>query len=100
MGAPEDVIAATRKRAERPPPDLHYNVWPENWTALTLFLCMVTQWRVAVGMSGMVYLGFEYSVVESQMRRLRIPRAEWPEHWEALSQMELAALPLLNKKKS
>lgn len=50
---------------ERPPePDPeHFYVHPSNWTAFQIFEACRTQWRLVVGMSGVLYQGLEYPSV-------------------------------------
>jgi hypothetical protein len=46
-------------------------VWAANWPALTTFLAVETQWRVAVGMGGMIRLGIDYTALDVVLRRLK-----------------------------
>ncbi len=96
LGAPPDVIDAARGKAEAAPATRDFGVWEENWDSVRLFRNLGTQWIVAVGMAGARYLGINYGVVECQLRRLGIPRKQWPAFWDDLDVMERAALPLLN----
>lgn len=53
------------------------DVWPEHWHAVQIFLAMETQWRVAAGMAGLVWLGLDYSAIDAAERiaRPHVPRA-------------------------
>jgi hypothetical protein len=46
-------------------------VWAANWPALTAFLAVETQWRVAIGMGGMIRLGIDYTALDVMLRRLK-----------------------------
>ena len=59
---------------------------------------MATQWRVAVGMGGAVYLGLDYSAVCALMQLLDLPKPA--ELFADLQAMESAALRELNRKRS
>lgn len=50
-------------------------VWPENWTAWTLFDALQTQWRAGVG----GVLGLDYGVLADELRARNIPadQHEW-----------------------
>ncbi|MGZ9027382.1 MAG: DUF1799 domain-containing protein [Telluria sp.] len=97
-GAPPEVIEAARSRnAAVAPVDDAFEVWPENWTSVSLFLNLESQWDIVSGMGGFAYVGIKYEVVPEQMDRLRIPRRKRPEFWDDLALMERTALPLKNK---
>lgn len=94
--APDEVIAAARARLQKP--EVEFGVWEENWPLVQLFVCLQTDWRVAVGMAGIVYFGIEKQAIESTLRMTNTPVDEWPERLRLLKLMESAALPLLNSK--
>lgn len=71
-------------------------VWPENWQALEVFLACSTQWRYITGYGGVVCQGLDYPAVESILRLLKIDNG--CEMLNALQVMEIAALPVLNRK--
>lgn len=98
-GAPDDVIEAMRQSMTRATADDDaFEVWPENWDSVILFLRLHTQWRIAAGMGGLVYLGLDYSAIEPAMRLCAIPRAGRENKFDDLQTMERAALQVLNKK--
>lgn len=76
-------------------PEEDFAVYPENWEAVQLFLKLGTQWRVGA-MGG--FFGLDYSSVESTMRICRVRKKR--KVFEQLRIMEVAALPVLNKKES
>lgn len=63
---------------------------------LTLFLDLSTQWRIAVGLGGTLYLGLAYSEATNLMKERGWPRARRTEALDDLRVMERAALSLLN----
>lgn len=46
-----------------------FEVLPENWTSLCIFLACETQWRVAATMAGLVWLGLDYPAADIVLRR-------------------------------
>ncbi|MCL2310083.1 MAG: DUF1799 domain-containing protein [Proteobacteria bacterium] len=56
---------------------------------------MGTQWRQAVGMGGIVWLGFDYSGVKTFLEMAAVDHRE--KVFLQLQLMEAAALPILNR---
>ena len=81
--------------SDEPPPSDDYEVWPENWEAVQMFLRCQTQWRTA-GMGGV--LGLDYVAVSWLLRlyRVRDQRAVL----EDLQTMEAAVLEAMAEKGS
>lgn len=70
---------------EARPPE-HFEVWPENWSAVDLFLRCQTQWRMGIdGRSGL-----DYPAVLAVGRLLRV--ANLPAVFDDLQVMELVIL--------
>lgn len=69
-------------------------VWPENETTLRVFIAMGTQWRA--GFSGPT--GLDYGALPAVMRLTGVPRAEWPDVFAGLREMEAEALLQMRKK--
>lgn len=46
----------------------HFKVLRQNWEPLLFFLGLHSQWRSHLGMKGLLYLGLDYTAVESTMR--------------------------------
>lgn len=68
-------------------------VWPENWPAVQLFAALGTQWRIAhCGRTGL-----DYNALPVVMRLQQIPRAHWPDLFDAIRTMEDAALTEMHK---
>lgn len=63
-------------------------VWDINWDSLSAFLACETQWRVAVGFAGMVWLGLDYAAVDVVLRRRQFGDSVF----EDLRVMEMEAL--------
>jgi hypothetical protein len=67
-GFPEEEIEAARRRADE---SNYFEVWRDNWRAVTLFARMATQWRVS-GMGEII--GLDYAAIEAALRLLCVPR--------------------------
>lgn len=63
-------------------------VWPENWTAWSLFDALQTQWRAGAG--GVV--GLDYGVLADELRAREIPHEEHDRLRAEVRVMEAAAL--------
>ena len=73
-----------------------FEVLPPNADALDAWLSCQTQWRVAAGMGGMVWLGLDYSAVDVVLRRMKL--ADPDAVMADLQVMEGAALKVLGEK--
>ena len=72
-----------------------FGVWAINWQAVTGFLTLETQWRVAGTPAGLCWLGIDHTAAAAVLRgrsrrRFRALLAD-------LRIMEAAALPILNE---
>jgi hypothetical protein len=72
-----------------------FEVWPDNWQALDVFMSMGTQWRV--GVSGAT--GLDYGVLRDVMALRRVPKAEQAELFDWLRLMEGEALGQMREAK-
>lgn len=68
----------------------------DNWESVMFFLECGTQWRVAAGLGGLVWLGLDYAGVAALMHMRRVPPARRGALLADLQIMELAALAALN----
>ena len=93
MGAPPEVIEEAQRKAN--PEEEVCWVFEENWNSVLFFFDLQTQWNIG-GMGG--YIGLNYPGVESAMRLNEIQRQDRKALFADLRIMELAALPVLNKK--
>lgn len=76
-----------------------YEIWPEAWSALLVWLDLSTQWRPPIVIrSGdhdrVIWTGLDYAAVEVVMRR----RDAGDGVWEAVCEMEQTALLILNER--
>lgn len=87
MGAPAEVIAMAREQD----PD-EFEVWEDNWEALTVFLRLTTQWNRMDG----AFLGLNYTSVDFIFKILDVkdPKSVFDD----LQVMELSALQVLNSR--
>lgn len=83
-------------QAAAPPAPEAFEVLPPNADALDAWLSCQTQWRVAAGMGGMVWLGLDYSAVDVVLRRMKL--ADPDAVMADLQVMEGAALKVLGEK--
>ncbi len=97
MGASEQDIAAAR--AQMAPEDAAdgadgapvFEVWPENWDVLMLFLSLADQWAYAGGgMGPTVRTGLPANRVESALRLGGWARARWAAVYEDIRAMSHA----------
>jgi hypothetical protein len=65
--------------------------------AITLFLRLQTQWRIAAGFGFARFVGLDYGGVQHAMSLANIPRRDRERLFEQLQVMESAALKELNK---
>lgn len=70
-----------------------FEVWPDNWPAVEVFLRCQTQWRTT--MAGVC--GLDYSAVEWLFRLYEVE--DQPTVLENLQVMEAAAVKILNKER-
>ncbi|MFM0736813.1 DUF1799 domain-containing protein [Paraburkholderia xenovorans] len=90
----EDVERARKQQTED-----DFDVYPENWPAVQVFLALSTQWR-AVGISTMtkariVHTGLDYAVIEPVFRMMGIKPKRRVAIFQKLRVMEEAALDAL-----
>lgn len=88
MGASPEMIRAAQETS----PNLDFEVWPENWDTVAMFMRLQTQWVPSMG--GMV--GLNYQSVEFLFRIEGIENQR--EMLEDLHIMEVSALQILNSK--
>lgn len=100
MNAPAEVIE--RARAQSEPQGQHdsdedaFEVWPENWQAITIFTRLHAAWHVIGTLQGLHTLGLDPARVKALLDLLGIKRKARPALMDDLQIMEQAALPLLN----
>lgn len=73
-----------------------FEVWPDNWAVVGVFLAMDTQWRHGP----MGPTGLDYGVLPTVLQDfLHITRTDWPRVFHDLRVMENAALQQMRSKK-
>lgn len=70
-----------------------FEVWSDNWQAVSGFLVLETQWRTAATMAGIVWLGLDYGAAAATLGKRRFRRLR-----KGLKTMEIAALDVLNQR--
>lgn len=93
MGASPELLAHLQGQADA------CEVWADNWDTVRVFCSLGTQWRVAAGMAGLVWLGLDYATIPPVLRLMAIPRRDWPELFEGLRVMERSAAEVRNQSK-
>lgn len=75
-------------------PEEHDGLWARHLPAWLAFLAVSTQWRMAAGMTGAVYLGLDYTAVKAGLDLAGIEVT--PEVWRDLRDIEDGARAALN----
>jgi hypothetical protein len=84
-----DIEYAEAKRLAEPS-----LIWPENWTTALVFLAC--KWSRRDGLEKVHFDGIPAQEIMAVMFAHRVPRKDWPEVFNGVRLMELAALPVLN----
>lgn len=66
--------------------------------ALRAFVAVANQWRVAVGMTGIIYTSLDYAAAESGLRLAGITMT--PDLWSDVQQFEAGALQGMREARS
>jgi len=74
----------------------YFEVLPENWLTVLVFLALGTAWRID-GMSG-VWRGLDYPSVKTVMWAQGVKKADRKAVFNGLQTMEEAAVNILNSK--
>jgi hypothetical protein len=102
--SPEQIARLRAKAAPRVSQDIEFEVEPENWDALRLYLAMQTQWRVVARefargkqrISFLVETGLDYGAL-SVATWLAIPESE--RVLRGLQTLEREALSIFNRQR-
>ncbi|WP_175400923.1 DUF1799 domain-containing protein [Terasakiispira papahanaumokuakeensis] len=73
-------------------------VWAEHWPAVSLFLGVQTQWRIAAGMGGLFYQGLEYPAIYGHPAFTTLDPDTQQTRLEQLQLIEAGALEVLNRR--
>lgn len=98
-GVAEDVIAEQCAKMQPQTPEDDFEVWPENWQCLNVFLALDSDWNISIGFESRHYNGIHTQAIESAFNIFKIPHKQRIEYLAKLKAMQYAALPLLNKPK-
>lgn len=82
-----------RPQAKKPHP---FYVHPSNWQAFQVFEACQTQWRLVVGMGGVVYQGLDYPAVLSVLDAWGVKKRT--KVFEQVRSLEAGALSVLNER--
>ena len=99
MGLTEEQIAQERRgraAAAATDGDEHLALPRHLWPVVRLFAALRSQWRVAIGQGGLLYLGLDYAAVRHAMWLLELPAKGRARLFEHLRVMESEARALLN----
>jgi hypothetical protein len=72
-----------------------FDIWPDNWKIVDVFMSMGTQWRT--GMNGPT--GLDYGVLPDVMRLRGVPKADRAEVFDCIMLMEAEALSQMRESK-
>jgi len=67
-------------------------IFPDNVTAVGIFVSLQTQWRTGAGGP----TGLDYGVLPSVLRLQGVPRAEWPDTFDCIRTLEAEALRVMH----
>lgn len=70
-----------------------FEVFHENWDIVCAFLACETQWNVAAGLAGLIWLGLDYSGVKVALSHLKLDGIDFG----LLQEMERAAIEELSE---
>lgn len=76
-----------------------FEVMAQNVDAVRIWLAVETQWRVAVGMGGIAWLGLDYNAVDVVLRRVGLTVERANEVFGDLMVMEAAAVAAFGEAK-
>lgn len=91
-GCPEEEIA---RLAAQDGGDEDFEIWPENADAFRAFDFAGTQWRIASGMGGVVWLGVEHDAIARAFTLW--PPQDLKDAWWAAQVIEAEAVKLRNE---
>ncbi len=97
FGAPADLFDRIQSQDE----EQDFEIERENWDTLLAFLACSTQWRKEfAGMSGeLIYHGLDYPAAAIVVRMMGHRGQDARDIFAGLQTMEVAALPILNKRR-
>jgi len=96
-GAPSDIIeAATAATAS--PSSAEFEVWPENWQTLEIFLDLSSCWTwLSAGLITPIRIGIAATEIEATLRLHGLRGKRRRNRYQEIRLMEAAALEVLRK---
>jgi hypothetical protein len=95
LGLADEIAEAPR---ESDVEEERYEIWPDNWPTLRLFLRLHSKWNIVAAPDGeLVRTGIWWPNIEGILRNTNgIARRKWPEVIADLEAMEDAAMRVMN----
>lgn len=81
----------------KPVDDAPFGVWPENEITVGAFLALEWQWQAGRTADGSQRLLLAQDPIKSTLELMGVKRRQWPEVFDGLKVMELAALLELHR---
>lgn len=94
LGLDIDQLVPQEQQREEPE---DYELWPDHWAAWMVFLRCQSQWKLAVGMGGAMWLGLDYQGVDMVLRKVVPDESHHLEILDQLQVLEQEALKIRNK---
>lgn len=94
FGAPDEIVEHARRRKS----DVDFEVFPDNWQTVAVFLNLSSQWRIIAGMGGATYQGIEFASIEPCLRLMGVKVKKWPAIFRSLVVMAGEAAAVINER--
>lgn len=98
QGAPPEIIENYRQQIRSR--YIGFDVHQDNWFSFNTFTQLKTQWQIAVGVGGMVYLGLNYTAVHAFLSMKQYTAEQIASLIDDIQIMEQAALAVYNSRKT
>lgn len=86
-----DAAARYKSRPIEP-----FQIWPQHAKTVDVFLAC--RWSILTGIAGIYYESLDRSSIKDSLELMCVERFQWPDIFNGLRIMELAAKPVLNKR--
>lgn len=96
LGVSAEQIAALTDSDEENPDDGFFEVWPENWLTVQVWMRCADSWDIVSGLGGVYYQGLKSARIETVLRLMQIPESDKMEIFDDLITMSAAAREVLN----
>jgi len=94
LGAPPNIVERLKSTNLA---SVDFEVIPENWPVVELFLMSVGDLRVSAGLAGTIYQGVPLASIEALFNIYSVPPKRRPKMLQKLKLMEQGALSVLNE---